>query len=97
MATNRTNIEGGMMVHTPIVVDFGGAPYAQHDYACPIYPDAHAVLHLDTGIFHPSWIAQRHGYVLLEIRPKWLRKLLQAWFRPKAPRVAGHLGIKDKE
>lgn len=35
--------------------------FCQHSMPCPIYNDEHAVLNMNTGIFHPSWKARQEG------------------------------------
>ena len=68
-----------MKTHKPIIITDGG-PWAMHDMACPIYYSRgeKAVLDLTTGIFHPSWHAQRQGYMLVR-SPKWLKWLFKKY------------------
>lgn len=47
--------------------DFGGSPVATHNYPCPVYPNIPAVFHMNTGIFHPSWPAQKEGWRLIKV------------------------------
>jgi len=62
--------------HIPKIETDGG-PWAMHDVACPIHgPKKSSVLDLNTGIFHPSWKAQREGWILIKF-PKWLAKFIR--------------------
>lgn len=42
-----------MPIHKPVVNDFGGAPIADHDVACPVCWINKAKLVLNTGVFQP--------------------------------------------
>jgi len=57
-------------------VEYHG-PIAEHDMPCAVYQDHPAVLNCNSGIFQPSWKAQKEGYMLVK-SPKWLR-----WFFKK--------------
>lgn len=69
-----------MNTHRPLVDDFNGAPAATHDMACAVMwgrpGTPHAVLSLNTGIFHPCWEAQADGYRLVRVRNWWQRLCL---------------------
>ena len=60
----------------PTIVTDGG-PWAEHDYPCPVHLDEPAVLHLDTGIFHPSWKADKEGWMLIRVKSKFKRKIIK--------------------
>ena len=68
----------GLKVWKPTIVSDAG-PWATHNMPCPIYYNkgVKAVLDLGSGIFLPSWKAQREGYMLVKV-PKYLR-----WFMKK--------------
>ncbi len=68
-----------MQIHEPQIVTDGG-PWAEHDYACPVYADQHAVLVLDDGVFRPSGAAQRDGWRLVQARSKFHHWLLRTFF-----------------
>ena len=59
-------------------VKFHG-PTAEHNMPCAVYRDKHAVLDCNTGIFHPSWLAQSDGWQLVRAK---------TWFQRLALRVA---------
>lgn len=60
-----------MKIHKPKVNDFGGAPIAEHDYACPVCWVNHATLFLNTGVFHPCKDCRDAGF---ELTKRKLRK-----------------------
>jgi len=64
----------------PTIVTDGG-PWVKHNMPCPIYPSKHAVLELSTGIFLPSWEAQRQGWTVIKT-PKWLRWFIRRYEPP---------------
>ena len=53
-----------MEIHRPVVNDFGGAPFAEHDQACAVCGVEKAVLELHTGHFLPCWVCQQDGWKL---------------------------------
>ena len=57
-------------------VEFHG-PACTHNMPCAVYRDEPAVLNCNTGIFAPSWKAQKEGYMLVK-PPRLLR-----WFFKK--------------
>ena len=61
--------------HTPVVHTDGG-PWATHDMPCPVLGPPHkAVLDLGTGVFHPSWEAQRQGWALIKRKKCWWHRV----------------------
>ena len=64
----------------PKIVTDGG-PWALHNMPCAIDRQEHAVLELSTGIFLPSWKAQRDGWRLVKA-PQWLRWFLRFYEPP---------------
>lgn len=52
-----------------------------HNMPCAVIPSQHAVHVGNTGVFHPSWEAQREGWVLRRVRPgrQWLFNLMQCF------------------
>lgn len=65
-----------MKIHKPKVNDFGGAPVAEHDYACPVCWVNKAMLTLNTGVFNPCNDCKASGW---EIRRRKLRKGKTSW------------------
>ena len=61
------------------VLNYG--PAAKHNMPCAIYASSHAVLNMNSGVFEPSWQAQREGWALLRIKSGrgWLFRLLRNW------------------
>lgn len=55
-----------------------GGPWAMHDQCCAVYQDQSAVLNLNTGIYNPSWAAQKDGWMLVR-PPGWLRWLVRRY------------------
>lgn len=55
-----------------------GGPWAFHNYPCPVHWKKHAVLNIGTGVFQPSWEAQKDGWMLVRASGwrAWLIKLL---------------------
>ena len=49
---------------------------AEHNMPCCVYQDHHAVLHMNTGIFHPSRRAQYEGYRLVRVQNTKLARFL---------------------
>ncbi len=67
-----------MIKHIPIIDDFGGAPFAEHDVICPICIEQSAVYLLNDGIFLPCWKCQHDGWITHRL-PKWLSKVIKFW------------------
>lgn len=62
-------------------IDFHG-PAACHDMPCAVLPEKHAVLDCDSGVFHPSWEAQKSGWRLIQVKT-WMQRLtLRIAFKP---------------
>lgn len=59
-------------VHDPVIKTDGG-PWAEHDYACMVCLERHAMLDLNTGMFQPCWTCQTDGW-----------KLTHHWWRRRA-------------
>lgn len=53
----------------PEVLSDGG-PWAIHNMPCCVHSQEKAVLNLNSGVFGPSWKAQREGYRLIKIDPR---------------------------
>jgi len=53
-----------MNLHSPQINTFGGAPIAEHDYACPVCHSNKAVLALNTGVFNPCDLCRSRGWEL---------------------------------
>ena len=49
-------------------------PVAFHTQRCAVLPGQYAVLELNTGVFHPSWEAQIHGWRLVRA-DTWVQRL----------------------
>lgn len=58
---------GEMRLLTPYI-DTDGGPWAKHNYPCPVYRKLPAVIDVGTGIFSPSWEAQRDGWHLVQAK-----------------------------
>lgn len=66
---------------TPLKVDYiDHGICIEHNMPCAIYPDNFAVIDCSSGIFQPSWKAQREGYIILKIKNKFIKKLLKKYF-----------------
>ena len=68
--------------------DFGGSPFADHNYPCPVYPENKAVLVINRGYFQPSWIAQKKGFKLVKL-DTLTQKLLYKIFFKKEYEIGG--------
>ena len=53
-----------------------GGPWAEHNMPCAVRHDEPAVLDMNTGVFKPSWKAQREGWMLVKV-PRWLRRIVK--------------------
>lgn len=62
-----------MDVHVPHIVSHGVC--AEHDYSCPVYRNEHSVLDMSTGVFQPSWKAQKAGWHLVKA-DTWLKNFV---------------------
>ena len=58
-------------VRRPHIEDYG--IYADHDQACAVCRDRHAVLRLDGWVFEPCWQCQAKGWRIDQRRPLWKR------------------------
>ena len=56
-------------LHTPVVNDFGGAPVAEHDYACPVCWERKAILALIQASSNHVSICREAGWELR--RRRW--------------------------
>lgn len=65
-------------IHYPVVNDHG--IFARHDVACPVCQQRHAVLYMNTGIFHPCWRCQNVGFSLV-LFPKWIPQWVRRFFK----------------
>jgi hypothetical protein len=74
-ATDKLGVIG---MHQPKIEQHG--PIVIHDMCCPVYFHRPAVFDMKSGVFLPSWEAQRDGYILLTVKNSWLRKLLLKLF-----------------
>lgn len=52
---------------------------AIHDMPCAVHADRFAVYQGNTGVFHPSWQAQREGWRLVRATT-WLQRLVLRLF-----------------
>ena len=59
-----------------IDIETDGGPWAKHNMPCPIDRKEYAVLDLESGVFLPSWKAQREGWMLIKA-PGWLKWFLK--------------------
>jgi len=58
--------------------DYG--PVVEHNMPCCIYPHRHAVVFTNTGHFHPSWKAQEQGWMLIQVKNRIIRKIINKLF-----------------
>ena len=82
----------------PTIITDGG-PWATHDMPCCVYEDEPAVLQIITGVFEPSWKAQREGWELVKVNrfQRWILKrigLLNQFRPPAVPEQAVEEGGK---
>lgn len=56
--------------------DHGGAPFATHNFPCPICQKLPAVVLLWCHIFQPCWDCQRQGYITIKIKNRLQKYLL---------------------
>jgi hypothetical protein len=69
-------MSGDTIPARPPTVLTDGGPWAMHDMPCPVLgAPHHAVLDLNTGVYHPSWAAQSMGWRLTQRRHGWWRRL----------------------
>lgn len=69
------------IVH-PRIIHHGLA--AHHTQACAVrHSDSAAVFDCNSGVFHPSWAAQSHGWRLVQAKTRWQRFLLKIGFGEK--------------
>lgn len=67
------------MILAQIKIESDGGPWVNHNYPCPVIRDSHAVFNLNTGVFEPSWGAQRAGWHIVHADTwikKWVLKLV---------------------
>lgn len=55
-------------------VETDGGPWANHDMACSVCGENHAVLMLYKGTFQPCWSCMEKGYFTIKV-PGWLKWL----------------------
>ena len=66
--------------HRPTIVPYGFA-CAYHDQACAVYHGTeHAVYHLNSNTFQPSWKAQADGWHLVHATTRLQRFVLRHVF-----------------
>lgn len=53
------------------VNDYGGAPFATHNFPCAVCGERPAVLGMGNGVFGPCWGCKSKGWRTLRL-PKWL-------------------------
>ena len=63
-----------MKLLKPTVDDYGLV--VEHDMPCAVHPKEHAVFQGNSGVFLPSWKAQREGWMIIKV-PKWLKRFLK--------------------
>ena len=54
---------------------------AFHNQRCGVNTNEKAVLNINTGIFHPSWAAQREGYKLIKLNNWFDRLIFKIFFK----------------
>lgn len=73
-----------MNPHQPTIEYHG--PCAQHDQCCPVIYSEPAVIDMNSGVFHPSWRAQRAGWALIKAETKFQRLVARVVFGIKSPK-----------
>lgn len=72
-----------MDLHQPKFEEYG--PVVDHDVPCPVYwsnPNPPpAVYSCRAAVFHPSWQAQKDGYILIRVKNRTIREWLKKRFR----------------
>jgi hypothetical protein len=63
-----------------IKIETDGGPWCTHNMPCPIFRDKHAVLNMNTGVFHPSWHAQESGWKLVKADTRVGKWILRRFF-----------------
>jgi len=61
-------------VHKPSVSIHSSRMMADHDYACPVCLEEHAVYEVGLGWFAPCWNCQTRGWSVSRLKP-WQRTL----------------------
>lgn len=69
---------GDLTTHVPVIEIHG--PVANHSMPCPVYFHLPAVYNLNTGVFTPSRKADEDGYIMIRVRSKFIKNLLQRLF-----------------
>jgi hypothetical protein len=77
-ADRRSSANDCSTVFVPTVDDHDSGLVAIHNMPCMVQNGVYreiepAVIDLNSGIFHPSWRAQRDGWFLIRARSKWQR------------------------
>ncbi len=80
--TDKSFHDAGPLMRPQVKTD--GGPWATHNMPCCIHADSHAVYDLGTGIFHPSWKAQKEGWALVKL-PGWACWLLKKYRMRNGP------------
>lgn len=60
-----------MNIHEPVIETHDSGLTAEHDYACPVCHEEHAVYQLYGGAFQPCWSCQRRGWLLTRRKRSW--------------------------
>lgn len=74
-----------MELHKPNFITDGG-PWAEHDQACAVCQDRHAVILLNKGMFQPCWECQKQGWHTVRFNGAFrrlLKRFFIAWNGPK--------------
>ncbi len=83
----------GMKLHTPVINPPNSRLFVEHDYACPVCHEEHAVYQLYGGAFQPCWNCQRRGWSVVRKKRRW-------WHRRKKPdagKVTRRTNIPDPD
>ena len=74
-------------LHKPVIVT-DGAPWADHDYVCPVCQVKGAVLDLDSGRFQPCWGCQSNRWRVLQVShlARWWHRFLWQLGLKEGPR-----------
>jgi hypothetical protein len=82
MANNLKLAFGNIEPRSPEFIDHGIV--VEHDQACCVHHSGKgirsAIIDCNTGIFHPSWRAQKEGWKLVQAKSWFQRWLLSTFF-----------------
>lgn len=82
----NSKMHNQLVPYAPTILIYG--PVADHDMPCPVLhgykdelvtvPSEHSAV-LSSGVFHPSWEAQRQGWRLIKLPTRGIKRVLLNW------------------